>query len=405
MSERGLSQAARCACVLYPGRIDITITFSGDCLLGEPGEGYAFKHLAWSYAVAGALLAAIRVGLFAALSLCLACIPILFISRAGWPPGSVRVPGSVMRVLETLARLRSLWALVAGWGLGFSIHRRGGGKDMTDWDKAITFVHQRGNRLARLRLRRALGEPYTLIEAEEVLTPYQFPDGSWDYNVPEEKSDRIGSLGGTIHCLRWLREFGLGTSPQMVRTLEFLASIQAPDGSFYETEVKLAHSPQEWLQEEALIDRFYFTAAVPMRLLSLGHREHSSIVPALRWLRLHWTDWELVTGTWYNLWALLCLHPTAIGLSISQYQRCYAMALDWLPHLEAQPLTWLLDALHGAGFLVDEPLVARGIARLQTLQGEDGTWPDSHYSTVETTVTALRLLRDYGNVPVREGEG
>jgi len=42
-------------------------------------------------------------------------------------------------------------------------------------------------------------------------------DGGWDYNAPEEKSGRIGSLSGTIHCLRWLREFGLSKSLQMVR--------------------------------------------------------------------------------------------------------------------------------------------------------------------------------------------
>ncbi len=269
---------------------------------------------------------------------------------------------------------------------------------MINWDKAIAFVHRRGNRLDQLRLRRALGEPYTRVEAEEVLASYQFPDGSWDYHAPEENPDRIGSLGGAIHCLRWLREFGLGSNPQMVRTLEFLASIQAPDGSFYETEAKLAHSPQEWLQEETLIDRFYFTAAVPMRLFSLRYREHPIIKPALGWLKLHWTDWDLAAGTWYNLWALLCIYSTDIGLSASQHQRCYATALDWLPHLDAQPLTWLLDALHGAGFSVDEPLVAKGIARLPTLQGKDGAWPDPH-ALVETTVTGLRLLRDYWSVP------
>ena len=54
---------------------------------------------------------------------------------------------------------------------------------MIDTDKAIAFVHQRGNRLDRLRLRHALGEPFTLAEAEEVLAPYQFSDGSWDMLV------------------------------------------------------------------------------------------------------------------------------------------------------------------------------------------------------------------------------
>lgn len=264
--------------------------------------------------------------------------------------------------------------------------------------KAIAFLRQKGNQLDQLRLRRALGEPYTLAEAEEVLASYQFPDGSWDYNA-REGSKGIGSLGGTIHCLRWIREFNLSNSQQMIHTLEFLTSIQEADGSFYETEAKLAHSPHKWLQENTLIDRFYFTGAVPMRLFSLGCKEHPIMKPAVKWLKCHWITWELVTGTWYNLWALLCLNPY-VGLNHSLYNRCYKKALDWLPHLEAQPLTWLLDALHGANFLINEPLVAKGISRLTDLQNKEGVWPDPKYSTVETTITALRILRDY-NVPLR----
>jgi len=235
------------------------------------------------------------------------------------------------------------------------------------------------------------------------LALYQFPDGSWDYKASDEEPDRIGSLGGTIHCLRWLREFELGDTPMMTYTLEFLASIQAPDGSFYETEAKLAHSPHKWLKEDTLIDRFYFTGAVPMRLFSLGYSEHPIIRAALQWLECHWMDWSLVTGTWYNLWALLCIHPVTSALSDVQYRRCYATALDWLAHIDAQPLTWLLDTLHGAGFSVDEPLVTKGIARLLTLRGKNGIWSDPRYSAVETTVTALRLLRDYRSAHVPEG--
>ena len=130
-------------------------------------------------------------------------------------------------------------------------------------EKAITYIQRNGSPLHQLRLRCALGEPFSLIEAEEVLTPYQFPDGSWDYSPPEEEPDRIGSLGGTIHCLRWIREFGLSEKTQMLLTLKFLSSIQAKDGSFYETEAKLAHSSQEWLQEESLVDQFYLQQQSP----------------------------------------------------------------------------------------------------------------------------------------------
>jgi hypothetical protein len=267
-------------------------------------------------------------------------------------------------------------------------------------DKVVGFVRQNGNRLDLLRLRRALGEPYTAAEAEQVLKAYQFPDGGWDYEASDENPDRIGSLGGAIHCLRWLREFGLGDTPMMARTLALLASIQAPDGSFYETAAKLAHSPHEWLQEDTLIDRFYFTAAVPMRLLALGYRDHPTVMPAMGWLRPRWSNWELVTGTWYNLWALLCIHPEIADPDPAHYLHCYTTALEWLPQLQVQPLTWLLDALQGAGFSEDERLVRMGIARLLALVDEDGLWSSPRSLAVETTVTALRLLRDFRSAEV-----
>ncbi|MFX0064978.1 MAG: hypothetical protein ACFFC7_22615 [Candidatus Hermodarchaeota archaeon] len=273
---------------------------------------------------------------------------------------------------------------------------------MTSQHKTVSFIRKQGNRLDLLRLRRTLGEPYTLTEAEEELARYQFPDGSWDYKSPEEDPNRIGSLGGTIHCLRWIRELGLKTSPPLIHTLEFLSSIQASDGSFYETEAKLAHSPQRWLQEETLIDRFYFTAAVPMRLFSLGYPKHPIIKPALKWLTHHWTDWDLVAGTWYGPWALLGISSSFNELSRSLYQRCYDYTLTWVPRLETQPLTWLLDVLQGAGFSAKDPVVTKGLTRLHALQNKDGTWQDPKYSTVESTITALRLLREYGSFQLEE---
>jgi hypothetical protein len=130
-------------------------------------------------------------------------------------------------------------------------------------------VYKNGNKLDKLRLKVALGKKFTKEEAINILNSYKFPDGSWDYESLEQNPNRIGSLGGTIHCLRWIREFGLEKSILMDPTLHFLSKVQSLDGSFYETEEKLKYSPQKWLQKETLIDRFYFTVAVPMRLFSL----------------------------------------------------------------------------------------------------------------------------------------
>ena len=85
-------------------------------------------------------------------------------------------------------------------------------------------------------------------------------------------------------------------------------------------------------------------------------------------------------------------------LSVHMFGGLRLMAMEWLPDPGAQPLTWLLDALQGAGYSGDEPLMAEGMARLIALQHENGTWPDPHVH-VETTVTALRLLVGYDAGP------
>ncbi len=76
--------------------------------------------------------------------------------------------------------------------------------------------------------------------------------------------------------------------------------------------------------------------------------------------------------------------------------------MEWIPNLEARSLTWLLDALQGAGFSKEESLIAEGITRLLNLQDEHGYWDEGKPSAVETTVTALRVLLDYGCIPIPE---
>jgi len=176
-----------------------------------------------------------------------------------------------------------------------------------NWSQAIEFVRRRGNRLNLLRLYNLMDAPSSRQQVWEVLAAYQFPDGSWDNQTADEQSNRVGSLGGTIHCLRWVREFRLASDPHVDLTVGFLTTIQNADGSFYEIDRKLAQAPQPWLQTNTLVDRFFFTAAVPMRLMSIGRRHEPLITAALEWLRRHWDERSLVIGTWYNLWTLLCL--------------------------------------------------------------------------------------------------
>jgi hypothetical protein len=63
-------------------------------------------------------------------------------------------------------------------------------------------------------------------------------------------------------------------------SLGFLAATQEPEGSFSETRIKLAHSPQPRFNACASVDRFFFTDAVPSRLPPLGCSQYQIVTSA-----------------------------------------------------------------------------------------------------------------------------
>ncbi len=256
----------------------------------------------------------------------------------------------------------------------------------------LDYIRESGNRLDLIRLERVLQGRVSKNRATEVLSGYQFDNGSWDYSNAEEEESRTGSLGGTIHCMRWLREFGLEDTMVTETTVTFLRSIQDADGSFYEIPRKLEHSPQEWLQSDSEIDRFYFTAAVPMRLVSLGHGDQPLINAAVDWLSKRWHDRELVSATWYNTWSLLSLYPDRAEIDEDTIQYCREKTLGWLPTLGVRPLTWLLDSMLAAGLPGGHDVIQRGLDVLLRLLSCRDSW--GNLLTTETAVTAFRLCHE-----------
>jgi len=69
----------------------------------------------------------------------------------------------------------------------------------------------------------------------------------------------------------------------MTCTLDFLISILVADGSFDEIDARSMQSPHMWLKVDTCIDRFFFTTAVLMRLISLGYRKHPVIDLTIGW--------------------------------------------------------------------------------------------------------------------------
>jgi len=260
---------------------------------------------------------------------------------------------------------------------------------------AQELIVKNGGEFERLRLRWLLGHSVPLVEREQQLRLYLYDSDGWGY-VPRARADsenEVGSVGGTIHMLRFVRELEMEGSREFRRaTLSFLSGVQAGDGSFYEVERKLAVSPQPWLQENTLVDRIYFTGAVAVRLLSLGWLSNPLLRACWEYLRGLWPSWPTFDHTWYNWWVMLMLAAHYEGESSEITTACRAHCRSIMPGIDALQAAWLLDALEGMGVPHNDPLVKAARSHLSSLREPDGTW---YGGNPEVTLFAARLLTAY----------
>lgn len=261
----------------------------------------------------------------------------------------------------------------------------------------------------RLRLAVVRGEIPPEGDRLRVLRSYLHENGGWSYlpqtepgeprdggpregrpqgGKPREGEPRdVGSVGGTIHMLRFVRELGVsGNREFREKTLGFLAGAQARDGSFYEVPEKLVHSPQAWLQDSEFVDRIYFTGAVAARLLSLGWLHYSLLRAAWEWLREQWAVWDEVDHTWYNWWVMLLLSQHFEGEDSERTRRCREHCRGMVADIDALPAAWFLDAAGGMGWPRDEPLLRVTQDRLRELREGDGLW---HGGDIEVSLFAV----------------
>lgn len=262
-----------------------------------------------------------------------------------------------------------------------------------DVEKAVRFVRQHGNKINLIRLRHFLGERMG-PELEPTLKEYQYPNGGWCY---EDDPKRVVSIGASSLWLRVLLEVGLKDAEMVGRTAEFLLGHQEPDGSWYELEEKLELSPQQWLNEDLMDNRLWFTISTTVWLMEAGFESHSGIRRSTRYLSDYWDEHGKFRVTGYPYWAGLPFFAKTMGIESEAFSSCYNYTLDRIEQYNAFLLGWVLNMCKLTGLPASDGLVKASLDRLESLQGQDGAW-ESKYGDSYCTLFALNMLRHYGRI-------
>jgi hypothetical protein len=257
-----------------------------------------------------------------------------------------------------------------------------------DFGQSASFIMSNGDALERARLRYLLGGERIVTDVLNAVLVGQRADGGFE---PPWKQG-YSSLDATCYRLALAGQVGLGIAdPSIARAVKFLQARQRADGRFEEDETVADQIPQ-WVKPGDLFAKLYLTANCGYWLAILAesesgglraaaylqaHLESSGALPS--YIVTHW----LGAGLWYRLgWG------EAAG-------RVLAHLGARLEKLSSGELAWLIIALRTAGMPMRKTLVERAVARLETLQAPDGSWPndDPAQTMVQVTLDALYALR------------
>ncbi len=212
-----------------------------------------------------------------------------------------------------------------------------------------------------------------LARATEWIIGMQSSDGGWGAFEPENTHSYLNSIPFADHgalldpptadasarCLSMLAQLGLGDTPSARRARRYLLREQERDGSWY----------GRWG-----MNYVYGTWAALCALNALGDSiNDDAIARGVNWL----IQIQNPDGGW--------------GEGGESYRLDYAGYES--AGSTASQTAWALIGLMAAG-IVDHPSVQRGVRYLLDQQGEDGFWPESHYTA--TGFPGVFYLRYHG---------
>jgi len=159
-----------------------------------------------------------------------------------------------------------------------------------------------------------------LLEAEEILSKHQFPNGGWYY---EDDPAETVSIGASNIWLRVLLELESNNTFILERTAAFLIEHQDPDGSWYELKEKLEKSPQAWLNADTMDNRLWFTISLTVFLMASGFESHPAIKRSGNYLLKWWDEHKRFRVTWWPYWAGMAFFANTRGTESEAFSVCH----------------------------------------------------------------------------------
>ena len=269
-----------------------------------------------------------------------------------------------------------------------------------DWRLTLAFIDTAGTEIERARLRGLLGCARPDAKAVLTLEARQNLDGGFPHGLIQ---GRPSTIWATATALAWLEDLCLRGGPLVERALTFLLAIQRPDGSWDEPPGVLRYGPPPHLLPGDPRVRILSTALSAYWLARMRYGG-DAVARAVAHLREHQAPDGRFTGFLRAKWLGAALFRLVEG----EASACAARSLEALAAVDANrwypgALAGMLGCLAVAGVSADRPLIARSLARLQSLARPDGSWlsEDGDVSPVEATLRALRALLLSGAVSPR----
>ena len=264
-------------------------------------------------------------------------------------------------------------------------------------EAALNFIKEHGNSIDKYRINYLLDKK----REDEIPLSYfqkiQNKDGGFPYN--HEKGKHSG-VSETSSILALIRELDLKDVEVCKKALQCLFKIQQKDGSWDENPKIAEYDPPPWDTPGALGTKIWLTADITNALIQLGYQNSEHVRKAADFLAKNRDENGKVAGFRIATWIALSVFAQLEGLENEAVQKSLKLVEEWLKEedTDASFLNWYLMCLQDAKFPRKHPLVQQCLKRLVKLQQKNGSWTsvDGGRYMVPTTITALKLLRDYG---------
>jgi hypothetical protein len=262
-----------------------------------------------------------------------------------------------------------------------------------DPQKARAFVLAHGGPRESARLEGIFGATGPAREVVRELEGLQNPDGGFPAG-----NGGPSSVDATCYTLYQLKEMPpLAGSPMASRAVAFLRRCQQTDGSWRESEEAVAAGVGPWARPSSPSAAPYLTANAAYTILTLEPEHLDPVYRAGNWLRLALSSAEGASVPVQTLGLAWALFYRLHGPTSHEAGWCFATAMK--REMAAYKLAWFLacglEVSAGGKFLLP---VVQALGKLGSLQQEDGSWPAEPGFALESTLTALRVLRGYGVV-------